>query len=159
MLLRRGRPEDLERLLQIRREPEVLRHWGEVDVEDVRATFIDADAGFVIEVEGEVAGGVEYSEEEEPMYRHANMDLFLTTSRQGQGLGPETLRVLARHLFDDRGHHRLTIDPAVENDRAIRAYERVGFRRVGVMRRYERGLDGTWHDSLLMDLLRDELRD
>jgi aminoglycoside 6'-N-acetyltransferase len=26
-----------------------------------------------------------------------------------------------------------------------------------VMRQYERGLDGTWHDALLMDLLRDEL--
>jgi aminoglycoside 6'-N-acetyltransferase len=26
-----------------------------------------------------------------------------------------------------------------------------------VMRNYERGLDGTWHDGLLMDLLADEL--
>jgi len=61
--------------------------------------------------------------------------------------------VLARHLFRERGHHRLTIDPALANERAIRAYERVGFRRVGVMREYERGADGSWHDGLLMDLL------
>lgn len=33
----------------------------------------------------------------------------------------------------------------------------VGFRPVGVMRRYERGADGDWHDGLLMDLLADEL--
>jgi aminoglycoside 6'-N-acetyltransferase len=26
------------------------------------------------------------------------------------------------------------------------------------MRRYERGADGRWHDNLLMDLLREELR-
>ena len=33
----------------------------------------------------------------------------------------------------------------------------VGFRDVGVMRRYELGNDGRWRDALLMDLLRDEL--
>jgi aminoglycoside 6'-N-acetyltransferase len=79
------------------------------------------------------------------------------SSWQGHGIGPDAIRTLARHLFEERGHHRLTIDPAVANDRAIRAYERVGFRPVGIMRAYERGADGVWHDGLLMDLLRDEL--
>jgi aminoglycoside 6'-N-acetyltransferase len=39
---------------------------------------------------------------------------------------------------------------------AIRCYVAVGFRRVGLMRKYERGRDGTWHDGLLMDLLAEE---
>jgi aminoglycoside 6'-N-acetyltransferase len=52
----------------------------------------------------------------------------------------------------------VVIDPAVENEQAIRCYEHVGFRRVGVMRRYERGADGMWHDNLLLDLLADEIR-
>jgi aminoglycoside 6'-N-acetyltransferase len=51
----------------------------------------------------------------------------------------------------------VTIDPAAANTRAIAAYAKVGFRPVGVMRKYERGPDGTWHDGLLMDLLREEL--
>ncbi|HEX2508373.1 MAG TPA: GNAT family protein [Miltoncostaeaceae bacterium] len=55
------------------------------------------------------------------------------------------------------GHHRFTIDPAVANERAIRSYAAVGFRPVGVMRAYERGRDGAWHDNLLMDLLAGEL--
>jgi aminoglycoside 6'-N-acetyltransferase len=55
-------------------------------------------------------------------------------------------------------HHRITIDPAAANSQAIRCYTSVGFRPVGVMRRYERGGDGHFHDGLLMDLLRDELR-
>jgi aminoglycoside 6'-N-acetyltransferase len=54
------------------------------------------------------------------------------------------------------GHHRLTIDPAAANRNAIRAYESVGFKPVGLMRKYERGRDGTWHDGLLMDLLAEE---
>jgi aminoglycoside 6'-N-acetyltransferase len=86
------------------------------------------------------------------------MDIFLTTESQGQGLGPEALRLLGRYLLDERGHHRLVIDPAASNARAIKAYEGIGFRPVGIMRAYERGPDGTFHDGLLMDLLTDELR-
>ena len=43
------------------------------------------------------------------------------------------------------------------NERAISAYKKVGFKPVGVLRRYEMGPDGTFHDSLLMDLLIEEL--
>jgi aminoglycoside 6'-N-acetyltransferase len=36
----------------------------------------------------------------------------------------------------------------------VRAYEKAGFRRVGVMRGYERDADGAgWHDGLLMELV------
>ena len=46
--------------------------------------------------------------------------------------------------------------PALENERAVHVYEKLGFRRVGVMRRYERGADGAWHDGLLTELLAEE---
>src|SRR3954453_3388267 len=41
--------------------------------------------------------------------------------------------------------------------RGLQFYEKVGFKPVGVMRLYERGKDGTYHDGLLMDLLAGEL--
>ncbi len=41
--------------------------------------------------------------------------------------------------------------------RAIAAYAKLGFRPVGIMRRYQRMTDGRWVDALLMDLLADEL--
>jgi aminoglycoside 6'-N-acetyltransferase len=158
VLLRPGRPEDAEKLLQIRNEPEVLRWWGNVDIEEIREEFIDLDNACVIETDGEVVGAIQFHEESDPIYRHAGMDIYLTTSRHGEGLGIEALRVLARYLFEDRGHHRLTIDPAADNAAAIRAYERVGFRRVGIMRNYELGPEGVWHDGLLMDMLKEEFR-
>ncbi len=162
VLLRPGRPEDADRLVQIRNEPEVARRWGSLDAEaiseEITEDFIGTDGGFVIEVDGEIIGAIQYHEENEPMYRHAGIDIFLAASRHGQGLGPEAIRVLARYLFEERGHHRLTIDPAADNELAIRAYERVGYRRVGIMRQYERGPDGTWHDGLLMDMLREDFR-
>lgn len=115
--------------------------------------------GFAIELAGRVVGSIQYVEENSPGYRHAGIDLFLDRDHQGRGLGPEAIRAVARYLLEVRGHHRLTIDPSAANERAIRAYERVGFRVVGVMRQYERGPDGTWHDGLLMDLLAGELRE
>ena len=60
------------------------------------------------------------------------------------------------HLADARGHHRFTIDPAADNERAVRCYAAVGFKPVGVLRRYWRGPDGLWRDGLLMDMLADE---
>ena len=160
--LRLLRAEDGDRLEAILREPEVVRWWGGGDGDAARVRdelLSDADSvAYAIEVGGVVVGAIQYYEEDDPDYRHAAIDVFLATESQGHGLGSEAVRVLARHLVADRGHHRLTIDPAAHNERAIRAYERVGFRPVGVLRRYERGPDG-WHDGLLMDLLADELRD
>jgi aminoglycoside 6'-N-acetyltransferase len=151
---------DAERLGEILREPAVARWWGAWDADRVRRELLadDESVAFAVEVGEELIGLVMYHEENEPEYRHAGMDISLTTARHGQGLGAETLRVLARHLFDVRGHHRLTIDPAAANERAIRSYESIGFRRIGIMRSYERSPDGTWHDGLLMDLLAGELR-
>jgi aminoglycoside 6'-N-acetyltransferase len=112
---------------------------------------------FVIEHDGRVAGAIQWSAEDETDYRHAGIDIYLDPTLHGRGLGADAVSTLAKHLIADRGHHRLVIDPAADNTAAIRCYAKVGFRPVGVMRRYERGLDGTWHDGLLMDLLADEL--
>jgi aminoglycoside 6'-N-acetyltransferase len=160
LTLRRLTAADLAPLLAVLREPTVARWWGHYDIARVEQEFPEDDDTVVlmIHVEGEVAGFIQYSEEDDPDYRHASIDIALKGEFQGRGLGPDAIRTLAAHLFDARGHHRITIDPAAANTNAIRAYESVGFRPVGVMRQYERGPDGTWHDGLLMDLLRDELQ-
>jgi aminoglycoside 6'-N-acetyltransferase len=154
--LRSAGPDDAVRLTSIRREPEIERRWGILE-EGEMDEFVADEKTFVVEVDGEVIGAVQFGEVEDPMYRSASIDLYLTTPRHGQGLGSEAVRILARHLIEERGHHRLTIDPAADNAAAIRAYEKVGFRSVGVMRSYELGPDGTFHDGLLMELLADEL--
>lgn len=104
-----------------------------------------------------MAGLIQFFEELDPKYRHAGIDMFLDPAVHGRGLGTEALRRVVRHLIDERGHHRITIDPAAANTASIRTYEKVGFRAVGVMRRSERDADGEgWHDCLLMELLADE---
>jgi aminoglycoside 6'-N-acetyltransferase len=145
--------EDAPALRRIRATPEVSARWDEPeddfplhdDEESVRLTIV---------VDGEVAGLIQFWEETDPKYRHASIDLFLDPAQHGRGLGTEAVRRVARHLTEERGHHRLVIDPAVDNHAAIRAYGKAGFQPVGVMRAYERDADGRgWHDGLLMELV------
>jgi aminoglycoside 6'-N-acetyltransferase len=151
--------DDAAPLARILGEPEVARWWPRYDEERVRAELIDgADTVvFVVEVDGTCAGAVLYVEEPSPDYRHASVDVFLHPDWHGRGLGTDAVRTVARHLLHDRGHHRLAIDPAASNEKAIRAYQRVGFQPVGVMRSYERNAEGDWQDCLLMDLLAKDL--
>ena len=149
--------EHVRDLRRIGGTPEVRARWGEFGPE---WPFDDPDVTcYAVLVEGRVRGLVQYGEENDPEYRHAAIDIFLDPEVHGRGIGQDTVRTVARHLLHDRGHHRLVIDPAADNEAAIRCYEAVGFRRVGIMRNYERDQDGQgWHDGLLMDLLADELR-
>jgi aminoglycoside 6'-N-acetyltransferase len=153
-------PSDAMRLTEILTHPDVAAWWGHWDRERVQREVIspsDDTVSFAIELDGRVIGLIQYAEQDEPDYRHASIDICLDPAWHGRGLGSDAVRTLARYLFEQRGHHRITIDPAAHNERAIWSYQRVGFRPVGVMRRYERGLDGRWHDGLLMDLLPEDL--
>jgi aminoglycoside 6'-N-acetyltransferase len=151
--------DDVERLAAIVAAPGVREWWGTPDPpEREREGLRNDGAAFAVEVDGELAGWLGFNEESEPDYRHASLDIALAPPHQNSGLGPEALRAAIRWLAETRGHHRFTIDPALENERAIRAYSKVGFNPVGIMRRYERGADGEWRDALLMDLLTEELR-
>jgi aminoglycoside 6'-N-acetyltransferase len=150
--------QDLDRLVVLLADPSVRRWWGTTDGPDeLREDLRHDGRAFAIHVDGAVAGWLGIAEENEPDYRHAALDIALGPEHQDRGLGPEALRTVIRWLIEARGHHRFTIDPALANERAIRAYAAVGFRRVGIMRRYERGPSGAWEDGLLMDLLSDEL--
>jgi aminoglycoside 6'-N-acetyltransferase len=151
---------DVPRLAKLGRAPEVARWWpGLTEATILRMARGDEDgvASLAVVVDGVVAGLVQYYEEDDPEYRHAGIDLFLGVSWHGRGLGTDVVRTVALHLVRDRGHHRVVIDPPADNAIAVRCYEKVGFRRVGVMREHWRDADGSWRDGLLMDLLAREL--
>lgn len=156
--LRRVAHDDVPRLLQLASAPSVSDWWpvDEAELLD-KVEGRGGAVGYTIRVDGQVAGLVQYHEETDPDYRHAGLDIFVGEPFQRGGIGSDAIRTLARYLVRERGHHRLTIDPAALNEAAIRCYSRVGFRPVGIMREYERGLGDSWHDNLLMDLLAREL--
>jgi aminoglycoside 6'-N-acetyltransferase len=159
MVIRPLAERDAAELRRIHALPEVARWWGDPpegfplhdDPETTRQT---------IELDGSVIGLIDFFEEQTPRYRHATIDLFLDPALHGRGLGTDAVRRVVRQLIDERGHHRITIDPAIGNAVAIRSYEKAGFKAVGVMRSYERDNDGDgWHDALLMELIAGERPD
>jgi aminoglycoside 6'-N-acetyltransferase len=152
VLLRPLAPGDEAELLRIHRTAAVARWW------DAPADGFPWDepqsTRLTILVAGRIAGLIQFWEEPEPRYRHATIDLFLDPALHGRGLGTQALREVVRRLIDERGHHRITIDPSAGNAAAIRSYEKAGFRPVGILRRYERAPDGQgWRDGLLMELI------
>ena len=153
-------PADAPRLAELLATPEVGRWWPTFDLARVEADFLVPQPDYTvyaIVLDGTVVGAIQTHEEPDPEFRHASIDLFLDPAVHGQGLGPDAIRTVIRYLVEVRGHHRLPIDPAVAKERAIRAYEKVGFRPVGRLRQYQLFADGSWGDGLLMDLLADEL--
>jgi len=158
VVLERVAERHVEALRRIHHRPEVARWWPPMGDE----WPLDDDesvVGYAVALRdgGRICGFVQYGEDDDPDYRSASIDVFVDPAVHGRGLGREVVALLAAYLIDGRGHHRVTIDPATVNTTAIRAYAAVGFRPVGVMRRYERAPDGTWRDGLLMDLLAHEL--
>ncbi|HUG31047.1 MAG TPA: GNAT family protein [Candidatus Limnocylindria bacterium] len=161
VVLRGIRHADRDALLSVLSEPTVVAVWDTRGPEKSASELLAGDPHrtvWAIEVDGEFVGSIQAAESDDDDYKSAGIDIFLSSRFQSRGLGTDAVRTVARYLIDVRGHHRLTIDPAASNARAIRTYEKIGFKPVGVMRRYERGRDGTYHDGLLMDLLVDELR-
>jgi aminoglycoside 6'-N-acetyltransferase len=158
--LRAIEPADLDDLHRIVSTPEVAGWWNPHTREELADWLAEEHViRWTIWIDGAVAGKIQASEENEPDFRHAGIDVFLDPAFHGRGLGRECVRIVAHWLLGERGHHRIVIDPAAANERAIRCYEAVGFRRVGVMRSYwfDRTI-GDWVDGLLLDLLRSELR-
>ncbi len=138
-------------------DPEAGPWWGD-DANTIMEWFDDPDYHvLVIDVDDRAAGVIAFEEQLDPSYHAASIDIGLLAGNVGRGVGTSALKVLAGWLVGERGHHRLTIDPATTNQRAIHVYEKVGFRPIGVARNYELGPDGVWHDNLLMDMLAEEL--
>jgi aminoglycoside 6'-N-acetyltransferase len=157
--LRRATGDDVERIVAIRSTPEVFSRWAGGDLRDEFFDDVASDEVtlFVIEdSDRHVIGGIQWHEEPDPMYRHADVDIYIDPAMHGRGYGTDAISTLVDYLITVVGHQRLVIDPAADNAAAIACYSRVGFKPVGIMRRYERSADGVWHDGLLMDLLAEE---
>ena len=145
-------PSDADALRALHQNPGVIKWWGPMEKD---FPFDEPETKrFVIEAGGEAVGMIQFGEEKEPDYRHAWIDIFVGDDHAGRGIGTEAMKQLIRIVLEEHKHHRITIDPAVENEAAIRSYEKAGFRRVGVMEAAWRNPNtGVWSDELLMELV------
>jgi aminoglycoside 6'-N-acetyltransferase len=142
----------VQRLRELHQQPGVLQWWGPMEH---GFPFDEAESQrFAIVAGGEIVGLIQWGDDSYEDNRHAYIDIFVGDEFTGRGIGTEAMRQLTRRLIEQYGYHRITVDPAVENEPAIRSYENAGFRRVGIFRRsYRHDESGEWRDELMMELV------
>jgi len=158
MSLRPPVEADAAPLLDILTESEVSKWWVGYTADRVREEILESDAALVMDIDGLCAGAVFLYPNDDAEYEHVVIHLFLGANWYRRRFGAEALSIAINHLVG-AGHHRFTLDPNLYNEPAIRSYERLGFRRVGVLRDYQLRPNGKWEDGLLMDLLHSDFPD
>ena len=127
--VRRAEVADAELLAAWHADPEVSRYWDDEtftrDEMVARLRRPDVEAYIVQEAERPV-GYLQVWQER----AGGGIDMFLIPDVRGRGLGPDAARAVARHLRDERSWPRVTVDPYLWNEGAVRAWERAGFRAV-----------------------------
>ncbi|CAM5290231.1 MULTISPECIES: GNAT family N-acetyltransferase [Streptomyces] len=151
--LRRTVPEDLALFRQAFGDPEVRRWWDQSARPEDLARFQHERCLQIIDDERTV-GFIEYEVDDDSDTVRPKI-VIATPEDRDRGLGTTALTVFASAVFA-AGHARVALLSDADNDRALRCYEKVGFRTVGRLRSYLPGPAGR-HDALLLDLLPDDL--
>lgn len=166
--LRAHEPEDEALYYDWFNDPEVVQylsvaypfsHKQEREFVEANSAVAFASANFAVETlaEGQLIGSCSISHTS-PENRSGLIGIAIgDKSRWDSGYGTDTMRTLCRVGFEVMNLHRLELDVYVENERARKVYERIGF-RVEAHRRHAVFLGGRYHDVLRMGLLEGELR-
>jgi RimJ/RimL family protein N-acetyltransferase len=106
-------------------------------------------------VTGDWAGEVVINDWD-PDNRSCGLRIALGRNGRNRGLGTEATRLIIDHVFDhldDPPVNRLSLEVYDFNARGLAVYEKVGFRREGVLRE-ALCWDGTFHDAIVMSIVR-----
>lgn len=163
--LRPLRPADYERLWEWRVDittwgdqsdeapfPLTLEEYARASEEAARTP--EKGISFAIDVGGELVGRASLFAFDE-LSRNAEVGLGFGPDHRGKGYGRDTLRVLLRFAFVHRNLHRVWLECAATNERAVRAYRAAGFVEEGRLREHA-WIDGRYVDMVRMAVLRSE---
>ena len=107
---------------------------------------------FVALDEAEVAGWCDIIAKPRATLAHSGtLGIGLRTAYRGRGIGKELMEATLAGARN-RGYTRVELTVRVDNLRATRLYENVGFKVEGTLRNHIR-IDGKYHDSHLMAIL------
>ena len=94
------------------------------------------------------------------MFPHGRAEIGISIydpKQRGKGYGTDATLVTLWIGFNILGLHSIYLDTMEDNERSIHVYEKIGFKRVGVLRETE-FIDGSHKGLLIMDILRDEFQ-
>lgn len=126
---------------------------------DSRLMVDDKEQGHVpfsvVELEGGTLVGTAVLSNIDTHHRSAHIGLGLLPSSRGKGYGTDVVAVLCQYGFVVRGLHRLQIETLSDNFAMLRAAERNGFVREGVLRS-SAWVMGEFLDEVLLGLLSED---
>ena len=152
--------------------PEVLQYYEGRDnpfsVEKVEQEFFEGDedvARCLVEFNEKPIGYLQFyevPEDERKIYDYDDseeviygMDQFIGESGYwNQGIGTQLVRLVVTYLMRDKGADRIVMDPQIQNERAIRCYEKCGFRKVKLLSKRELH-EGEYRDCWLLEYRRE----
>lgn len=85
----------------------------------------------------------------------AEIGIFLGKKFWGKGYGSDGMNLLIKFVFEQMNINKVKLNVYSFNKRAIRCYEKLGFKLEGVLRQ-ELFRDGQYHDIHIMGILKDE---
>lgn len=160
--LRAPHPHDVDSRLAMGRDPDIYRLLG-AHVEGLApmtrnlaeawvAQIAAHPAAWVISHNDRAIGEVALDNAVDSDRRASIAIAILDKNSLGQGFGSEALRAVCGFAFTTLRLHRLSVRVIAFNERAIKSYEKVGFRREG-LERESAHVGDAWHDDVLMGLL------
>ncbi|MGL4325582.1 MAG: GNAT family N-acetyltransferase [Beijerinckiaceae bacterium] len=162
LILRAPQPQDSEARFAMGRDPDIYRLLG-ADVAHLKpftresasswaAQIAAHPAAWVIARNDRAIGEIALDNAVDSDMRASIALAILDKDSLGQGYGTEALHAVCGFAFTALKLHRLSVRVLAFNDRAIRAYEKVGFRKEG-LERESAHIGDAWHDDVLMGLL------
>jgi len=134
----------------VRETKEWLKHLPDAWRLGISYSFATCDA-----ISGEMIGGCGINNLNPENY-YANLGYWVRSDRAGQGVAPAAARLLAKWGFNVLKLKRLEIVVAVENTRSLRAAEKAGAKREGVLRNrlilYDKPHDAVMHSLIPGDI-------
>jgi len=125
--------DDVDLLAQWFASPDFVEHWGGVPIsrDEVAEKYVGRRRprveSFLVLAQGTPVGYAQYWH---AGVAEGGIDMVLAPEARGRALGPDAARALLAHLGGNLGWRRVTVDPVRGNVRAVRAWEKAGFRQV-----------------------------
>ena len=151
--------------------PEVLEFWYGRDKPKTKAWIKKhfepiiagkkASQAWAIEAEGKLIGYMYNTPEkndEGEFTGRLELDILIgEKDKWEKGYGSDALRAMLTYAFDKQKAERVFLMPRTHNKRAIYVYEKVGFKKEGVLRHFEK-FEGKWTDNIMMSILKGEFK-
>ena len=163
VVVRTPRPGDQAVLERLRADPEIDHYMGVDPGTGLlwRQVFLGENSGSLADLVIAVVGG-----DEAPIglislwdrsipHQAAELSIWIGQGHRNGGAGTEALRLALRHAFGPMALHKIYLRVLEYNARAIRTYQKCGFRIEGTLRD-EMRVQGRWHNLIYMGALADD---